>query len=211
MYYYWWLYLRRNDHYRMTCEQGGVGPCAELYRDFGDIHACDFETWWQTHWQLFAEPAAITDGASSSVAFERSITVTIDLDAKRNRVLDDLRNVLTAQQAELEQDRVISDARYPVETNPVLSALHQHLHVWDMKRLNPMINDAVLADLADIRVNHVVNGITAEQAEILGKDPVRIISEVKRRKVQAAQRHMRVAEQYIKYAGLGRFPYRTGR
>ena len=176
VYYYWWLYLRRNDDYRLTCEQDGVGTCATLYRDFGDIYADDFQSWWQTHWDLFAERQVVTSGASGSAAFERSITVTIDLDAKRNRVLDELRNVLTAQQAELEQDRVTSDARYPVETNPVLSALHQHLHVWDMKRLNPWISDAVLADLADIRVNHVVNGVTAEQAEILGKDPVRIIS-----------------------------------
>jgi len=211
VYYYWWLYLRRSADYKQTCEQDGVGPCADLYRDFGNIHASDFQTWWENHWQLFVEPTAVANSEDVSISFERSINLTIDLTAKRNRILDDIRNILSEQQSVQEQDRVVSNARYPVETNPVLSALHQHLIVWDMRQLNPSVSDAVLADLADIRVNHVVNGVTAEQAEMIGKDPVRIISEVKRRKMQAAQRHIRTADQYIKNAATERFPYRTGR
>lgn len=211
VYYYWWLYLRRNANYQLTCEQGGRGPCAELYRDFGNIYEGDFRSWWQEHWKLFAEPIAVTSSDDVHTVFERSITIRIDLDAKRSRVLDDVRNILAEQQADLDQDRIASSATYPVETNPVLSALHQHLAVWDMKGLNPWVSDAVLADLSNIRVNHVVNGLTAQQAEMTGRDPVRIISEVKRRKVQALQRHLRVAEQHIKYAGLGRFPHRVGR
>lgn len=211
VYYYWWLYLRRNADYQLTCAQNGRGPCAELFRDFGNIYEQDFRTWWQSNWELFAEPVAVVADEHQNKRFQRSITLTIDLDAKRNRVLDDVRAILIDQQADLDQERVTSGATYPVETNPVLSALHQHLAVWDMKGLNPWVTDAVLADLTNIRVNYVVNGLTAEQAELTGRDPVRIISEVKRRKVQALQRHLRVAEQHIKFAGLGRFPYRLGR
>ena len=211
VYYYWWLYLQRNADYRLTCENGGHGPCAELYRDFGNPYGRDFRSWWREHWPLFAEPVAVVPVEATEQAFTRSITLRIDLDAKRNRILDDIRAILTDRQADLDHDRVSSDAKYPVETNPVLSALHQHLAVWDMKQLNPWVSDAVLADLSDIRVNHVVNGFTAQQAEMTGRDPVPIISEVKRRKVQALQRHLRIAEQYIANAGLGRFPYRTGR
>jgi hypothetical protein len=211
VYYYWWLYLRRNSDYKLTCEQNGGGPCADLYRDFGNIFETDFRSWWQEHWKLFAEPVAVVPSVNEDTVFKRSITIRIDLDAKRSRVLDDVRAILIEQQTDLDQDRITSAATYPVETNPLLSALHQHLAAWDMKKLNPMVSDAVLADLTNIRVNHVVNGLTAQQAELTGRDPVRIISEVKRRKVQALQRHLRVAEQHIKYAGLGRFPYRLGR
>lgn len=210
VYYYWWLYLRRNTNYRLTCDQDGNGPCADLYRDFGNIYDHDFRSWWSEHWKLFAEPVAVALG-DESTRFQRSITLRIDLDAKRNRILDDVRAILVDHQAEYDQSRVSSDAVYPVETNPVLSALHQHLAVWDIKALNPGVSDAVLADLTNIRVNHVVNGLTAEQAEMTGRDSVRIISEVKRRKVQALQRHLRIAEQYIENVGMGRFPHRLGR
>lgn len=209
VYYYWWLYLQRNKDYKLTCAQAGSGPCANLYLDFGNIYASDFHAWWQTHWHLFAEPVAVTPDTSTQ--FQRSLTITINLDAKRNRILDDLRGMLAQHQTDTKQARIASDAIYPVETNPVLSAMHQHLAVWDMKQLNPWVSDAVLADLTDIRVNHVVDGFTAQQAELIGRDPVKIISEVKRRKLQALQRHLRIAEQYIKNAGIGRFPYRDGR
>lgn len=211
VYYYWWLYLQRNEDYRQTCEAGGKGPCADLYRDFGNIFETDFRSWWDRHWHLFAEPVAVVAAGSGTPSFKRSITLEIDLDAKRSRLLDELRGILTELQADAEQDRVVSEAQYPVETNPVLSALHQHLVVWDMKQLNPWVGDAVLADLADIRVNHVVNGFTAEQAKLVGRDPAPIISEVRRRKMQTAQRHLRIAAQYIEHVGKGRFPYRVGR
>ena len=137
----------------------------------------------------------------------------IDLDAKRSRLLDEVRGLLTALQADNDQDRVISDARYPVETNPLLTGLHQHLVVWDMKQLNPLASDADLADLSDVRVNHVVNGSTAEQARVRfdDREVAMITSEVKRRKTQAVQRHIRIAEQYIEHAGAGRFPLRLVR
>lgn len=211
VYYYWWLYLKRNADYRLTCENEGAGPCAEIYRDFGNLYVSDFRVWWDDHFHLFSEPIAVVSATDTTRQFSRSLSLCINLDAKRNRILDDIRAILAAKQADLDQERVTSEALYPVHTNPILSALHQHLVVWDMKQLNPRVSDAVLADLADIRVNHVVNGFTAQQAEINGRDPVPIISEVKRRKVQALQRHLRIAEQYITNAGMGRFPYRLGR
>ena len=213
VYYYWWMYLRRNEEYRRTCEQGGTGQCAKLYHDFGNIYETDFQSWWSEHWELFAEPIAIIAGDDAAAKFKRSITLKIDLDAKRSRLIDEVRNLLTELQSDNEQDRIISGARYQVETNPLLSGLHQHLAVWDMKQLNPWVSDAVLADLADIRVNHVVNGSTAEQARVRfdDREVARITSEVKRRKTQAVQRHLRIAAQYIEHAGHGRFPLSLGR
>ena len=56
VYYYWWEYLRRHEGYRRTCENGGKGKYAALYRDFGDVHAGEFWDWWKGHMDLFCEP-----------------------------------------------------------------------------------------------------------------------------------------------------------
>ena len=57
VYYQWWDYLRAHDGYRETCEAGGKGEFAELYKDFGDIHTMDFPTWWRRKGRaLFGEP-----------------------------------------------------------------------------------------------------------------------------------------------------------
>jgi len=211
VYYYWWLYLRRNADYRETCLSDGKGPCADLYRDFGNIYEVEFSSWWENHWHLFAERDAIVDATVSDLQFDRSLTLRLDLTAKRSRLLEELRHLITNVQSETDQARVASTAKYPVATNPILSSMHQHLVVWDMKQMNPSVADPVLADISDIRVNHVVDGLTAEQARLTGRDATYIISEVKRRKTQAAQRHIRIADQYIENAGKGIFPQRIGR
>ena len=55
--YYWWFkYLQLNSDYIATCAANGVGACAELYEDFGDIREVEFKAWWQAHVHLFAEP-----------------------------------------------------------------------------------------------------------------------------------------------------------
>jgi hypothetical protein len=61
VYYWWWEYLRRNAGYQRCCDQNGKGKYAALYKDFGDVHAVDFKTWWNEGNRggvLFAEPAA---------------------------------------------------------------------------------------------------------------------------------------------------------
>ena len=60
VYYWWWEYLRRNDAYKICCEKGGRGELAELYADFGNVHAMDFKQWWTENNRggtLFAEQA----------------------------------------------------------------------------------------------------------------------------------------------------------
>lgn len=55
--YYWWFkYLQLNEDYIATCNANGVGVCAEMYEDIGDVRAADFKTWWNLHAHLFAEP-----------------------------------------------------------------------------------------------------------------------------------------------------------
>ena len=45
--YYWWFeYLRRNEQYKLTCENNGYGDCEELFKLFGDVTSTDFKKWW---------------------------------------------------------------------------------------------------------------------------------------------------------------------
>ena len=55
--YFWWFrFLQLIEEYKATVEANGVGVCADLYADFGDVLATDFKTWWNEHAYLFAEP-----------------------------------------------------------------------------------------------------------------------------------------------------------
>lgn len=47
VYYFWWRFLKEHEGYRECCENGGEGPHAETYRDFGDIRGNDFRSWWK--------------------------------------------------------------------------------------------------------------------------------------------------------------------
>jgi len=55
-YYWWFMFLRLNVDYKATCKAKGKGKCAELYRDFGDVHKASFKEWWTERAHLFAEP-----------------------------------------------------------------------------------------------------------------------------------------------------------
>jgi hypothetical protein len=55
-YYWWFMFLRLNADYKATCEAGGVGKCADIYKDFGDVHSVNFKQWWTDKAYLFAEP-----------------------------------------------------------------------------------------------------------------------------------------------------------
>lgn len=55
-YYWWFMFLRLNADYKATCEASGVGKCADLYKDFGDVHSVNFKQWWTDKAYLFSEP-----------------------------------------------------------------------------------------------------------------------------------------------------------
>lgn len=54
--FYWWFkFLQLNEDYRRTAQNNGVGSCADLYKDFGDVDGIDFKSWWKSHSYLFAD------------------------------------------------------------------------------------------------------------------------------------------------------------
>ena len=62
VYYWWWCYLRASKSYKRCCELDGKrGVGRKIYKDFGDVFASDFRTWWHENKRgesLFAEQPA---------------------------------------------------------------------------------------------------------------------------------------------------------
>ena len=55
-YYWWFMFLRLNSEYKITCDKNGKGRYAELYKDLGNVHKMNFKEWWQERAHLFSEP-----------------------------------------------------------------------------------------------------------------------------------------------------------
>jgi hypothetical protein len=213
VYYYWWAYLRRHDGYRSTCEQAGKGHYAKLYDDFGDVHATDFWTWWQGHSWIFAEPAIrqVQLAEAGDISDERTLTIRVPLETKLSLITGQFKRLVRPQLKLAARAKLQSRAKYPVATKPVLSALHEHLMVWDAKQRHPYLRDADLADIVQLRINNVVDGETMSTRKSLGLSTMEIEQKIYRRKQLAVQRHLRIAEQYISNLGQGQFPLRDKR
>ena len=212
VYYYWWEYLRRHEGYRQTCVSAGKGKYANLHADFGNVHEGDFWRWWSEHAELFAEPPIRHVSAEDSVsADQNTLTLSVPLENKLSVSMRQIRRLLEPQVQKAARKKTQSLAKYAVATKPVLRTLHEHLLVWDAKRQSPTAHDSELADIAGVSVNEVVDDETI--AELRAEDlPTRDLERViKRRKQLAVQRHLRIAEQYIKNVVLGIFPSRKGR
>lgn len=54
--FYWiWAFPQRITAYKSICRQSGHGSLGWLYKDFGNIFATDFISWWKGHQLLFTE------------------------------------------------------------------------------------------------------------------------------------------------------------
>jgi hypothetical protein len=81
-YYLWWRALRLSNAYKAVCESKGKtedSKLADIYRDFGDIFAQDFEPWWRRKGaELFGEPTAplsvVTVEIDQVAAFKEAVS-----------------------------------------------------------------------------------------------------------------------------------------
>ena len=138
VYYYWWLFLRDNADYLATCENDGVGPCAAVYQDFGDIRDDDFLRWWRTIGrELFCEPRGrvvfstserVNEQFYSAYINDMPVQIGFDDSADMEKVLAEAENIIKAHYRVglLFRPNKASGALYPVFTKPMLESLHQH-------------------------------------------------------------------------------------
>lgn len=212
VYYFWWEFLRRSQRYRKCCDEGGKGRLSGLYRDFGDVRDPKFDRWWHAHAHIFAEPPASMPyvetqqwtysdaGDTYCIVVSRELQVSTAVRRARR---------LIAQQAQKSAGSVKSRADYPVATKPVLRGLYVALRVWDERTRHPSATWVEVADRAGIKAEMsreeraIIADKTSFKADILKKQ--------RRRKEQEAQRHFRIAGQYIENVAKGLFPLYAAR
>ena len=152
--YYWWAFLRENADYVDCCDQGGSGPMTELYRDFGDVRSDDFMGWWRGGGRLlFCEPIderiEVYLSPPQKHDNESRVLLSLPMTGDVERTFAELRQLLKPIfQSARRSERPISRARYPVHSKAVLTSLHQHLTVHQLKRANPQATNYEIAQMA---------------------------------------------------------------
>ena len=211
VFYYWWQYLRHNQDYQDTCANDGVGPCAAVYADFGNVYVQTFRTWWRGHDHLFAErPAAVL--SSDNHRFDDGadiVNVQIDVSLGAEAVERSLKE-LHAQLLFPENTALYrSGAIYPVARRPVLNNLHRQLTVFKWRQRCPDMTDEDIADRVGHHAAAQANGISRSYMQRLGHSTREIDIELRRAKRKAVQHDLRCARQLITAVGQGVFPVRT--
>ena len=257
VYYYWWEFLRRSDEYKRCCKKGGKGRLSKLYADFGNVfeeHETELDTFWkwwtgkhsvtgQNRGQtLFAEPSArrLTETVPSTTPTSDTLVIEVPLELRTAYLVNQFRQLLSEHDKRAKTAQAKSRALYPVETKPVLQALHIALVVYDAVKANEtathkktlwQLFDVLTEELAWFNVSEKVTykGLDGEADETLDLvkmekalangtisfDDEYMIKEVRKtvraKKANAVKRQQRIAEQYIKGVELGKFPYKTHR
>jgi hypothetical protein len=149
-YYWWWAYLRRNEQYLQCCRDGGKGPLAALYADFGDVQNDNFHQWWtegDRGVNLFAEqPLAVKFGELASAAdwaphwdSESVMVVAVPLTMSKRALkgafaalLDKRHKGHTAGRPSMSKKAVGSTARYKLSAELSIHHLKTALAVYDL-------------------------------------------------------------------------------
>lgn len=141
VYYWWWCFLKRNKDYLECCENGGTGPLAEHYKDFGDVRDDDFKAWWSFNnrgAQLFAEPRVensvrVLSEADQVPSIEESITISFPLNMPKQFLLKRCQQILakTREGGRGKQYSRNSNAPYRITGQPNIASLKRILTVYD--------------------------------------------------------------------------------
>lgn len=145
--YYWWFeYLKRNENYRDCCHNGGSGPLANLYADWGVVlNDTPFKAWWyERGYDLFAEKRAsieLQELASPSQwdpawTNEEVMVVAVPLSLGKRYIQGFLARLLktrhTGKRGRQKKDnRSPSNARYPLHRITVIKTLRRQLEIYD--------------------------------------------------------------------------------
>jgi len=145
-YYWWWVYLRRNQEYIRCCERSGKGRLSKIYDDFGDVRDDDFREWWYGKTNrgatLFAESSApffVTqlagkDDWDESFAQAGVAVIAVNLQLKSRRAIKVqlnkwLRSAFASRRGRPSVKR--STAKYPLHRNYSVPNLMRIIQVYD--------------------------------------------------------------------------------
>ena len=210
-YYWWYQFLRLNKDYAATCKRGGRGQLSSLYRDFGDVFALDFKTWWTARDHLFAEPRegyrmVVAKSAEDLAPFDSEdvINLVVPLTRTRRSLAKSFKFLVLSKVA-LGRKGVnvaTSGAQYRLSGKWHIGAL-QTAHRVYMARQESVARGERLP-WADIAIRAKIPMIYAQSSVGRRKD-----SDLRRTLTILAMRHYRRAEQFIAASVTRSFPYHT--
>jgi len=142
VFYYWWAFLRESEDYIATCDNGGKGKLADLYKDFGDIREDKFFDWWKrTGRNLFCEPVdrQIKVVIDDHIQHEPDkVILSIPITGDMGRILAEIKTLLNEEFHKRRKESYReTKAKYKVQTKPVLTSLHIMLELLKAKKANP--------------------------------------------------------------------------
>jgi hypothetical protein len=207
VYYWWWEYLRRNEDYKRTCQNGGKGKCSKLYADFGDVFVGDFKTWWSDGSRvvnLFAEPPTpsirlLTDAVTPSVTNNGSLVLDVPLSLPINFLCQEFRKLVTKHHKGKRGVRAnqSSQANYRVTGKVDLNFLETALKVWDYRQANPEVPLWKLAQ--ELRIVEAKHWVRAGDSQGVSADKRNLMA-------ATASRFNGKAAMMIANVGKGKFP-----
>lgn len=207
VYYWWWVYLKRNQEYLNCCEKGGKGKLAVLYKDFGDIRGDSFQKWWMEGGRgahLFADPQAedsirVMEIGQEALDPSEAFTVSIPLYLPKKTILRRFKELLDERHQGRRGYQLAkrSKARYQIKGQPNVPAIKQALEVYDYRIANP-----------DLKLWEIGNAIPRLQMANKLKSSDTDSERADKRNVLAAtvSRYLKRAENSIKNSSLGIFP-----
>ena len=178
-YYWWWAYLRRSEAYLQCCADGGNGPLANLYADFGDVCEADFHKWWTTEQRgvhLFAEQKlevrfgelVTPDQWNPAWSAEDVMIVAVPLRESNRRLKGKFATLLDSR---LQRSRgrpalatVTQTARYPLARNYTVQNLERTLEAYDLWVANQALHKPERKTLWEIGVEMRFNREASRQA-----------------------------------------------
>lgn len=213
VYYYWWAYLRENEAYLRLCHASAQEQRANaIFRDFGDVRSGSFIDWWNARGRdLFREPRESTEviplngvmvgqadswraeTRDNSLIVQVPLVADVELTVRKLRIL--LKQEIAARKKSIDEGQRrarLGASRYPVETKPVLTSLHQTLEVWKAyKKLGTGAAHHQIADAAGLPIHEITSASNAS------------LNERKSKRVSAL---LSSAKKLIYNVGYGRFP-----
>lgn len=207
VYYWWWEYLRRNEDYKRTCQKGGKGKCATLYKDFGDVFATDFKTWWSENdrgARLFAEPPTpsirvIEEGIVLKSPKDKTLVLEVPLNLPKNYLVKRFREILSKRHSGKKGVKVSvkTQAMYPIASGRIdVESLKKALRVWDARQEDPSRPLWMLATDLNLALFH----------KILPSDSPKAAFDKRNNLNATTSRYLRKARLAIAGTGKGKFP-----
>ena len=152
VYYWWWAYLRRSEKYLKTCELGGKGELAKLYKDFGDVRGDSFKAWWNEKLSddnsrgahLFANPIkadrlTLLEDGEKAVVNKSKLVISVPLNLPQKFLVDRFRKLVEENHngAKGMKYAKASEATYKFSGQPNIKALRIGLKIYDSAKANP--------------------------------------------------------------------------